>query len=95
MFVSLDGTDFRIQEPEPFNAILYSHKFKGPGLLYEVGICIRTGDIVWAYGGVPCGEWPDLALARSSYVSSVGPDEMTLVDKGYSDPDFFYTSVLS
>jgi len=30
--VSVDGTDFRIQEPIPFDAKWFSHKFNGPGL---------------------------------------------------------------
>ena len=34
VFVSIDGTDFRIQEPSPFSSSWYSHKFKGPGVLY-------------------------------------------------------------
>jgi hypothetical protein len=33
--VTVDGTDFRINEP--------SHKFKGPGLRYEVAISIKGG----------------------------------------------------
>ncbi|OQR85768.1 hypothetical protein ACHHYP_11418 [Achlya hypogyna] len=31
MFVSLDGTDFRIMEPTPFDSKWYRHKFSGPG----------------------------------------------------------------
>ncbi|EFX70022.1 hypothetical protein DAPPUDRAFT_113096 [Daphnia pulex] len=56
ILVSIDGVDFRIMEPSPFNPKWYSHKFHGPGLRYELAICIQTGDIVWAYGGLPCGE---------------------------------------
>lgn len=50
MYVSLDGTDFRIQEPyhpDGIDPSYYSHKFKAAGLRYEVGLNIRTGDIVW------------------------------------------------
>lgn len=68
MHVSLDGTDFRIREPQPFNKKWYSHKFKGPGIRYEIGISIVEGDIVWAVGGVPCGEWSDLKIAKFLYV---------------------------
>ncbi|KAG9414463.1 hypothetical protein AC1031_013822 [Aphanomyces cochlioides] len=88
-FVSLDGTDFRIREPTPFGPCWYSHKFHGPGLRHEVGICIATGHIVWAHGGMPCGSWPDLRLARDAYCSSVEPNEMTLADRGYADPHYF------
>ncbi|KAG9407624.1 hypothetical protein AC1031_002342 [Aphanomyces cochlioides] len=91
MFVSLDGTDMRIQEPRPFDRKWFSHKFHGPGLRYELGICIRTGHIVWSNGGVPCGQYPDLLLAREAYVHAVAPGEMTLADRGYRDPEFFVT----
>lgn len=63
--VSLDGTDCPIQEQSPFNKKWYSHKLNWAGIRYEVVLCIRTGRIVWVAGGVPCGEWPDLKLARS------------------------------
>jgi hypothetical protein len=44
--VTVDGTDFRIYEPTPFSPMWYSHKYKGPGLRYEVALSIRGGDIV-------------------------------------------------
>ena len=37
---SVDGTDFRIQDPVPFSEKWYSYKFKGPGLRYEVGLSV-------------------------------------------------------
>jgi len=88
-FVSLDGVDFRILEQSPFDRKWFSHKFKGPGLRYEVGLNIRTGEVVWCNGGVPCGDWPDLKLARSKYVNFVGEDELTIADKGYKDQRYF------
>jgi len=46
--VTVDGTDdCPIQEPHPFSTQWYSHKFKGPGLHYELAVCILTGYIVW------------------------------------------------
>lgn len=81
--------DFKIDEPKPFNHLYYSHKFKGPGLRYELGLNIRTGNIVWAHGGYPCGEYPDLKLARDLYLRNVRNGEKTLADKGYKDKMFF------
>ena len=66
--VSIDGVHFRIMEPSLFNPKWYSHKFHGPGLRYDLAICIRTGNIVWASGGLPCGEWSDLRLARDVFI---------------------------
>ena len=43
--ITVDGTDLHIQEPAPFNLKLYSHKFKGPGLHYEIGVCIKWGGL--------------------------------------------------
>lgn len=88
-FCSLDGVDFRIAEPIPFSRSWYSHKFHGPGVRYEIGLNIRTGDIVWKNGGYPCGLYPDLKLARESYVWSTSPGELTIADKGYNDSEFF------
>lgn len=82
MKVSLDGTDFRIREPIPFNRKWYSHKFKGPGIRYEIGISIGSGDVVWASGGLPCGDWPDLKIAEKLYLK-YSKHEVTLADKGY------------
>lgn len=63
----------------------FSHKFKGPGIRYEVGLCIKTGKIVWVNGAYPCGFWPDLKIARASYIYQVDANELTLADKGYRD----------
>lgn len=67
----------------------FSHKFRGPGLIYEIGLNICTGHIVWVHGGYPCGLYPDLRLAREAYVLSVNPGERTLADHGYNDAQYF------
>lgn len=88
-FVSLDATDCSIQEPKPFDQKWFSHKLNGPGLKYEVGLCIRSGDIVWIHGGVPCGEYSDLVLARDLYIYAVDQGEKTIADEGYNDGNYF------
>jgi hypothetical protein len=85
----LDGVDFRILEPKPFSPKWYSHKFRSAGLRYEVGICIRTGKIVWQNGGYPCGAYPDLKLAQQAYINIVNDGELTMADKGYRDRKYF------
>lgn len=87
MYVSLDGTDCRINEPQPFNKKWFSHKFKAAGIRYEIGLSISRGDIVWASGGFPCGEWTDLKIAKDLYVH-VASKEITLADKGYRSKYF-------
>lgn len=88
-FCSLDGVDFKINEPTPFSTKWYSHKFRGPGLRYEIGLNIRSGEVVWANGGYPCGQYPDLKLAREAYTSLVNPGELTVADAGYNDVNYF------
>jgi hypothetical protein len=86
--MSLDGTDFRIQEPRPFSTKWFSSKFRGPGLRYKVGLCIRTGHIVWVYSSYPCGEYPDLKLAREAFSHMLGQNEKAIADRGYRDIHF-------
>lgn len=83
--ITLDGTDCRIYEPAPFDRKWFSHKFKGPGLRYEIGLCIQTGWIVWVNGPYPCGSHPDLKIARDWIFLELGNDEMVLADGGYND----------
>jgi hypothetical protein len=92
--VTVDGTDFRIMEPSPFDPKWLSEKFNGPGLKYEVAVCIQTGWIVHTNGPYPCGEWHDLTVARDDlcYKLIEREDEMALADGGYQDGyNFFET----
>jgi hypothetical protein len=86
----VDGTDFSIFEPSPFDPKWFSHKINGPGLRYEVAICIQTGWIVWIHGPFPCGAWPDLRIARDALIFEVLPGEMLLADGGYRDNHQFF-----
>jgi hypothetical protein len=83
--VSVDGTDFRIPEPSPFNAKWWSHKFNAPAIRYEIAICIQTGHIVWIHGPFPSGEWPDIRIARDALIPSLDENEMYVADEGYVD----------
>lgn len=74
----------------PFDKRWYSHKFKGPGLRYEVGICIQTGEIVWVNGPFSCGSWPDLRIARNDIIYMLDQGEMILADGGYADDNQFF-----
>lgn len=87
--VSIDGVDFEIFEPTPFSRIWYSFKHNGPGLRYEIGLAIDTGNIVWGHGGVPCGQYSDLKLAREVFVNMLDPNERVIADDGYIDDNYF------
>jgi hypothetical protein len=81
--VTVDGTDFRIYEPTPFSPMWYSHKYKGPGLRYEVALSIRGGDIVHINGPYACGAWPDISIFREVLINKLLPGEMVEADRGY------------
>jgi hypothetical protein len=51
--ITIDGTDFSIYEPAPFSTEWFSHKFKGPGVRYELAISIRGGNTVHIHGPFP------------------------------------------
>jgi len=70
-------------EKKPFSPRWYSHKFRGPGLRYEVGVCCRTGWIVWAHGPFPCGEWPDLKIFKNYMMVKLDANERVIADNGY------------
>jgi hypothetical protein len=86
--MTVDGTDFAINEPTPFSSRWFSHKFRGPGLRYEVAVSINGGDIVHTNGPFPCGAWPDITIFRSGLMEKLGPREMVEADRGYrGQPD--------
>jgi len=88
-FTSLDCTDCPIQEPSPFDSKWYSYKLRKAGLRYEIGLNIQLGDIVWTNGPFPCGDFPDLTIAREDYLEEINEGEMTVADDGYRDVNYF------
>ena len=82
VYVSVDGTDFRIKEPHPFDTRWYSEKFNGPAVKYEVAICIATGWIVWLNGPHRAGK-NDHQLSMESLEYILDPCERYIADKGY------------
>eukprot|EP00977_Amphora_coffeiformis_P007617 scaffold1684_cov214-Amphora_coffeaeformis.AAC.1 len=81
--VTVDGTDFEILEPRPFSPGWYSHKFKGPGVRYEVALSINGGDIVHTNGPFMCGHNPDITIFRKKLIHKLEVGEMVEADKGY------------
>ena len=79
-----------IPEPILFDPKWVSHKFKGAGVRYEIGIAIGTGIICWVHGPFPCGEWPDIRIARDALIYMVDDNERMLADGGYSDAQQYF-----
>ena len=71
-----------------------SHKYNGPGVRYEVGLGILSGDIVWVNGPFPCGIWPDLKIMKEGGILELlEENERIETDDGYRglDPEFCLT----
>jgi len=84
--MSVDGTDFRIlQKGAARKGNAYaSHKYAGKSALrYELGICIRTGHLVWIEGPYAAGEWNDIAIFNNCLASFLDPNERVEADNGY------------
>ena len=80
--VSVDGTDFQLAYGRSHRCY-WDYKFKGPGLRYEVAICLRTSDIVWAYGPHLPGLYNDLQIFRMNMIHELELGERAEADDGY------------
>ena len=79
----IDGTDVPSYEPGSRSTIWWSHKFNGPGIKYEVGTCIQTGEIVWFRGPFPCN-MSDKDIFDLFLSDKLLPGEGVEADSGYS-----------
>ena len=86
--LSVDGTDFRLAKK--YSKRYYSYKFKKSGYRYEVGLCIKTGDICWWSGPYPPGDWNDNMIFNDALAKHLEEGERCEADKGYrgSAPKF-------
>jgi len=80
--VSVDGTDFQIGEPVPFDKRWKSPKAKGGAVKYEVAISIYSGDIVWIYGPHR-GSKHDYAIFKEKLKALLDAEEAVETDAGY------------
>ena len=79
--LSVDGTDFRIQN---LNSAFSSHKYSMKSALrYEVGLDILRGFIAWIHGPFPAGKWPDINIFRDALKHYLLINERVEADDGY------------
>jgi DDE superfamily endonuclease len=88
-FMTIDGTDMPIYETYPFDPALYSYKLNGPGLRYEIAVCIATGQIVWINGPYKPTQWVDITIFRHKLMWKLLEGEWVVGDGGYSDGNQF------
>jgi hypothetical protein len=81
-FISVDGTDCPVFEPWPFSTKMISHKLNGPGVKYEVAVCIKTQIIVWINGPFVCSTH-DSTIFRTGLSPLLFDDEAVECDRGY------------
>lgn len=91
--VSVDGTDFQIGEPVPFNKKWKSPKQKGASVKYEVAISIYSGDIVWIHGP-HVGSKHDYTIFKEKLKQMLDEDEMIEADAGYGIKGVSYDDVI-
>ena len=84
--MSIDGTDFRVEQQGPAvrGNPFGSHKYAGHSALrYEVGIDILAGNLVWVGGPYPAGAWPDIKIFYNELAHLLEPGERVEADNGY------------
>jgi hypothetical protein len=82
-YLTVDGTDCPVFEPRPFNTGMYSKKMQGPGLKYEVAVCIRTGSICWINGPFKASTH-DATIFNNGLSNEIADNEVVEADRGYS-----------
>jgi hypothetical protein len=81
--MTVNGIDFKINEPFPFHPMWFSLKFKSAGVRYEVAISINDGDIVHIYTPVPCSSCPNITNFLTCLMQKLLPDEMVEAENRY------------
>ncbi len=78
--LSVDGVDFKVPN---HGRAYYSHKFKGSGLYYKVGLSIQKGDICWLFGPFKFGQYTDLMIFWKGLKNELGRGEKVVADGIY------------
>ena len=55
----------------------YSHEYKKSGFRYEVGLCIKTGWIVWINSSYECDIWLDISIFCNNLFKLPGQRQMS------------------
>jgi hypothetical protein len=81
--ITVDGTHCRIQEvrTDP-GAKWYSHKFNAAGVTYELGIAIRSNQLVWINGPFPASQH-DITTFRLGLKAMIPNGKRAIGDSGY------------
>ena len=82
--LSVDCTDYIVDEPAPFNSKFFSNKFNHAALRYELGVALYSNNIVWATGPHLPGKKNDIKIFRQELKHALLANrEMAFADSGY------------
>ena len=82
--MSVDGTDFPLAWGANQKRLSCYKFYEKPGLQYEVGVCLRTSDIVWISGSHFPGLYNDLQIFRMGMKDMLEDGERVVeADDGY------------
>jgi hypothetical protein len=88
-FMTIDCTTMSIQETYMVDPDLFSYKLNGPGLQYEIAMCITTGLIVWLNGPYKPRKWVDISIFRHKLMRELLDGEWVVGDGGYHEGNQF------
>jgi hypothetical protein len=66
-----------------WNKSFYDCKFKRSGYRYEVGLCIRSGNICWWNGPYEPGDWNDEMIFKDALAKNLEEFEWCETDRVY------------
>ena len=87
--LTVDGIHCWIQEPKhpvwSQDRKYYSHKYGKSGLMYELGICLSTGRLLWMRGPFPAGTSDITVARREGLVDELSRrGQKAIGDRGYN-----------
>jgi hypothetical protein len=78
-----------VWETYPFDPDRWSYKLNGPGMHYEIGVCIAAGHIVWLNGPYKPRLWVDISIFCHRMMWALNDGEWIVGDGGYCDGNQF------
>ena len=64
---------------------MWSHKFNGPGLAYELALSLFESKLVWLNGPLPPGPNKDPTIYKSALKQKIPTGKLAIADKAYED----------
>lgn len=85
--ISVDGVHCRYHEEQhptlSRNPALFSHKFNGPALAYELALSLYESKLVWLKGPLPAGSNNDRKIFKSELRQKIPDGKKVVTDGGY------------